>query len=67
MKTEKEIKEQINFLIDVIADMKGSKMPDVVEDRKICLQEIRTLKWVLLPSPISIDEYMQQHKKIIEG
>ena len=48
MKTEKEIKEQINFLIDVIADMKGSKMPDVVEDRKICQQEIRTLKWVLM-------------------
>jgi len=48
MRNEREIKEQINFLIDVISDMKGSKMPDVVEDRKICLQEIRTLKWVLM-------------------
>ena len=55
MVSEKEIKEQINFLIDVIADMKGSKMPDVVEDRKICLQEIRTLKWVLMKKTHDLD------------
>jgi len=48
MMSEREIKKQINFLIDVVADMKGSKVPDVVEDRKSCLQEIRTLKWVLM-------------------
>jgi|TARA_Y100000310_G_scaffold120257_1_gene118978 DNA polymerase sigma len=44
-KARKEIKEHIKFLKDVRDDMKYQ--PSNVEERKIVIQEIQTLWWVL--------------------
>ena len=59
MKTKKEIKSEITYM------MEGVEQCDPPDDF-ICKGWIEALKWVLLPSPISIEEYMKQHKKIIE-
>tara|TARA_B100002003_G_scaffold229962_1_gene239741 strand:- start:264 stop:488 length:225 start_codon:yes stop_codon:yes gene_type:complete len=60
MKTEKEIRSEIVYMKEGVEQCDSP-------DEYICQGWVEALKWVLLPSPISIDEYMQQHKKIIEG